>query len=407
MPLNEGSEDPTSKDFIVINGIDITIEDFVSIWNGENILPELSPNEIEIAEKNRGHTRAYGYSMGDEEDILKFFRRGYDPTVENKLRVQKGKSIRSLIENYQKSGQPRAILQMDRVLAALSDGNMRYDDVSAFVARFAEPNLEEIDIVISTAADTHALVKAGSTSSRYLTKENAKPLSTLSAEDQELASETLAIMNRSHSLIPIFILEKALVGHEPTRDDFAELTLYRNIGSTRLVNIIQESRIALFGLGILTMIAGLYLSHDAETIRFLMEAGMSISTVGAASHWIPTAGWKVKRKRATSIDRYKAIYKTLRNKIEEMNQTPAGRVRIMLLIETIRGTHEPDAQTNIASLKTFVDLLKDPQIEADFNAMYSSADRPWHEAKGVLEAVKDFGSGRAELGIQNTKGLLI
>lgn len=387
---------PAPLHFIVVGGIDVTVEDLVAIWNGNDVLPLLSSHEKEIGDRTK-FLRTTG-----ENDPLRTFITTYNQEAEKKMRIEKKDKIKELIKKYEQKGQPRNILQMDRVLARLSGGSMQYDNVGALVAGFATvPTPEEASLVMETVREIHALVPVDRTQSHYVTDESARPLSSLGSKEQALVQESFALAEQKKSVIPIFLLERALVGHEPTNDDLAELTLYHNdhnVGSIRLVSIVDKTRLALFAAGILTFASGYLIDGDLYTKAILFGSGLFTAYTSALSHLIPLEKWKFNRKRVTSIDRYRAAYEMLCETIKTMQQTPVGKVRIMLLRELVRSTHQPDAQNTVDVLKTFVDLLNsDHKMAKDFDEMFSSIDRPWDDLEGILDAIKDFISSREEL----------
>lgn len=401
--LGNAKEGPTQDDFVFIGGMEMTVADFVSIWNGDEILPKLSEREINVARRVREPTpNVHDDPWNDGLDSLWLFRpsrkHGLTKREECGLQKRKFRDIKGLIGRFHSEGQSLGVLDMDRVLAVLSSGGVRFNDVTQFVARYAEPDASEAMVVREAAHESHEIDGIPHVETRYVSDASAAPLASLPEDAKEALQKYFGVNKKALSLIPIIILERVLAGQELTDDDLCELTNIRNIGSVRVIYILQKTREALVMAGVLAMSSLMFTGRDIELIDFLFKAGMITMAVGSVAHFVPLSSFKPRVKLASSVGRYGAIEGGLRKVLARLCESPAGRVRAMLVQELVKETYEPSANGNIPRLKAFAALLDtNKDIEDQFNTMYLSMDRPLDQFAGILEAIDDFESVHAEL----------
>lgn len=383
-----------NADFMVMGGIEVTAEDFVAIWNGEEILPALSPNELESIERLHG-VRRFGNTMGDGEDASTIFTNiasslGLD--FQKQFQKNKRRKLQSLINRYQQSVQNRQVLQIDRVLAVLSNGQLRFDDVGSFIARFSEPEAEAVESIQAATKEVNEIIPGNGKSSSYVDNRSALPIACLDPNSKREVENTLATQN-DNDLIPIFLVERALAGHEVTDDEFADLSLQRNIGSDSLISIMQELRIYIMLVGMITALTGIFTADQdhMERTEWLFYGGGATFLLGMLGMYFPTSALRAMRRMSTSKQRYQKFYEDLCKKVEELRKTPAGKVRIELLSAMLQISPDETNSQSVALLKQFVDLMNArPEIEKQFNDLFTSTERSMENPNDVLEVIRQF-----------------
>ncbi len=387
------------QDFIFIGGIEIRVIDFVDIWNGEDTLPELGPHDIEI--QNRLRDPLYSKTDVDRDDAFFYiFRnRKATPDILKKLQIEKRKKIESLIRQYLSTGHQRSILNMDKVLAALAKDNVRFDDMAAFVARFSEPTPEDAQRVRDAARDADSLDGTSLVETRYISQITSRSLvNTFPFLSLAAIRSFCNISKQDMERIPVVLLEKALARHELTDDDLRDLSMYENIGNTRLVEVIQHTRFALVALGVIGS-SSLLFNGDISLLRDYLQPLMTVGITGIMANFYPSNSRKPVVKLVTSVRAYRKLFIKLQSEVQRLQSTPAGRVYIMCMLELVRCSYTSPVNMRELEEAFFfsLDLHQHPEKEAFFNQFCSGVERSFDTFGDALQAIRDFQQTKRQL----------
>ncbi len=393
------------QDFIFIGGIEVRVMDFVRIWNGEDVLPELGPHDTEIQNRLRDPSPLYQQTLEDRDDFFFYLFRNkkVTPDILQKLQIEKRKKIESLIRQYLSTGHQPSVLNMDKILAALAEHNLRFDDVTAFVARFSEPTAENAGIARDAARDANLLDNTTPTETRYISALTSAPLSSLFSLLSEAAIRDFCnIHAEDMKRIPIILLEKALAGHDLTDDDLRDLSMYNNIGNTRLVEAIQYTRLALVTVGIIGSCSVLF-NGNAALMRDYLQPLMTLGVTGIMANLYPSSSRKPIVQLVTSVRAYRQLFTKLQKEIQRLESTPAGRLYITCMTELVRTSYASTSPVSISDLEEIfffsLDLHRHPEKEVFFNQFCSSIDRPLHTLEYALKTIRDFKETKQEIHI--------
>lgn len=398
-------------DFIVLGGIAVRVQEFVDIWNGQNILPTLSRSEYD-AESSLGRRDGLILYPGDDDPL--FYRavdavkntvamiKGEtdDLSTLSRVRAEKRKKILKMIETYKTSGHNVGMLQMDRVLDVLSDGQMEYDDISRFIARYSEPDAANVSIIQEATAEVTALAPGVNHRTRQVNRKSAQSLETLPEDQQNNLLDLLKTQQVLHPLIPIILLERAMVAQKLTPDELDQLTLYKNFGSPKVMENINLTRQAIFALGLLMSAAAMHsVPKDSDAFYAMLYAGLGLASLSAATVLLPKRALKIELQKKDSNKFYQRLYDKLVGKVEQLKKTPAGKVRLMFLREMIRSNHDPRAEKNVKKLYNYAQAFQwDMNLQEEFNNAFGGIDRDWETVEGVLQSIEEFESVKRETG---------
>src|SRR3989339_424761 len=163
--------------FVSIGGVMIEIDDFVKIWNNESLvsldrfkeggdltfLPELHTSELMLLGADKAHIPRHG--MNDVAD-------NFVGIAINAARLKKYFEIRGMVIRYKEANRDKSILELDRVLAKINP-EIRYSDISQFLATLSSPTVEDADAV----SDSIKELRQGLVETHYPNEINAKSIS--------------------------------------------------------------------------------------------------------------------------------------------------------------------------------------------------------------------------------------
>lgn len=350
-PQNEPSkagERAQQDRFIAVGGIDVLISDFVRIWNGEEILPALSDEDHRYISRLKQTDPNELFS--EDASTLVFHNLGTH--TDTMFQEHKFKKLQGIIRDFKRSDEGRE-LRMDRVLAALSERDIRFNTVREFVARCGEPTAQWAAVLNETTQ--------GSTwqapESRYIDRSSAQAL------PKESEQRVAALLKELPSKIPGVLLERALFEHQLHDDDYRDLSVIKNIGNDKIVKIMQITRyalllggmgIAIYGMSPLVLQRG----HEEEA-RQLVSSGMIAALTGTVLHFFPTEALRTASKLSSSKARYKKIFDELSKQVAALKKNYLGRAKLVLLQQIVLASYQEAAdQGAIDELWNFIQHLE-------------------------------------------------
>lgn len=315
--------------FVVVQGVEVEIGDFVSIFNGEECIPVLSKTEI-LTEILRKHPLMDGLP-----DEILLNRRG-DEVNKTLLSKRKLSILKKIIQKNKLEDRFKKI-EMDRVLAMLSPENMRFDDVVEFVARFAEPKLSEVEVVMASVEEIREM-PVSKAQCHYLTEHNVQAITEMDSVSLGKIMEYLNLKISPENL-SIIMLERVLAGYMLSKDEKKKLSLLSNVGSSTPNKIINGVKDSIMYVGLCTLCLATpafgIVSTDEQMINLIYLAG-GITGVGLLARLLPFGNNSVKSKIKSSIRKYEEVEKTLQKSLNDLTNSPSGRVRLEILWEIVQ-----------------------------------------------------------------------
>lgn len=385
--------------YFTIAGITIDLSDFVAIWNGEDVLPQLSPVE----------RKAYDFQYSFDEGVGLVYGNlvSFGDVGPNALRLimrrAKYKKIKKLIAEH-KHDNANSQLSMERVLVMYEE-NMRFSSVAEFVA-----NLPGVDPTAEEAARVRGAVSEQISPSdrevHFLEEHGVEELRNVTDETRRsLFANLMGVKPREIEKIPLFILERVVFSQKPAEDEYLDLVQRTNVGTHHLASLINVLRLASFYGGFAVMASSLYrivatLNDGLPSPEFLEHMfGNSVEQMTAGLYMfmpgvLTTAVYPMKLHRTLSKlhsgkREHEAAYAKLNKYIAELESSPLGKVKILLmrgLTQEAYGDGEFDEDLH----ERFLEINSDKELRAEFNEFAGMHSPDYDDPESVRELFRQF-----------------